>query len=71
MVDDRWLQTTETGVEILHFASYIVQAERKGPTLHGRSLLLFEFRSSRSTPFRDETEAGEAGTLIALQGFCS
>ena len=71
MVGNRWLQTTETGVEILRFASCIVQVERKGSTLHGRSLLLFEFRSSRSTPFRDETEAGEAGTLIALQGFSS
>jgi hypothetical protein len=71
MVDNRWVADYGNGVEILHFASYIVQAERKGSTLHGRSLLLFEFRSSRSTPFRDETEAGEAGTLIALQGLSS
>jgi hypothetical protein len=59
------------GSGILHFARRIVQVERKRSTLHGRSLLLFEFRSSRSTPFRDETEAGAAGTLIALQGFTS
>jgi hypothetical protein len=49
------------GVRILRFARHIVQIERKGSTLHGRSHLLFEFRSSRSTPFRDETEAGTAG----------
>ena len=65
------IAAAETGVEILRFARHIVQVERKGSTLHGRSLLRFEFRSSRSTPFRDETEAGAAGTLIALQGFTS
>jgi hypothetical protein len=60
-------ETREMGARLVLFARRTVQIERKGSTLHGRSLLLFEFRSSRSTPFRDETEAGIAGTLIALQ----
>lgn len=51
------------GATILRFARSIVQVERKGSTLHGRFYLLFEFRSSRSIPFRDETEAGRTGTL--------
>ena len=65
------MKATEMGARVLHFANRIVQIEGKGSTLHGRSHLLFEFRSSRSTPFRDETEAGSTGTLIALQCFNS
>ena len=61
------MKAREMGARILRFARHTVQIERKGSTLHGRSHLLFEFRSSRSTPFRDETEAGIAGTLIAIQ----
>ena len=33
--------------------------------------LLFEFRSSRSIPFRDETEAGRTGTLSHFKVFVS
>jgi hypothetical protein len=48
-----------------------MQVERKGSTLHGRSLLPFEFRSSRSIPFRDEIEASRTGALITLQALLS
>ena len=48
-----------------------MQVERKGTTLHGRFDLLFEFRSSRSTPFREETEAGRNRHFVALQDITS